>query len=382
MARLLAAVVVVAAAVAVWSCVYYDASLLLDSPRDAAVEVGVGVDAAPEAGCVIARWPARPQIDDVPGGGTIELVNAVRTVDYGIGRDAGIPRDFGFDLDGVCTCPGVESCRTLPNAERHCDLDQGRDTEVSKLLETFSTVSPAFSQSGINESLSAGYYGLLVRVRRYNGTANDPSVEVAVFNSSGSQREADGGAPIRPRWDGTDTWTVDPASAKGAVGPPYEPVYVDVNAYVAGWSLVATIDFPLTLGTIAGQSTVTVDLKGSVVSGVIVPDGQTFRIDHGVFAGRWPTARLLPSLAVLPDPFDPSHYLCGDASASYDGIKALVCDGQDIVSDVRQDMTGAPCDAVSLSVAFTAGVARLGELLAIPPPVQPCGPQWTDDCPR
>lgn len=379
---------IVGALLLVWGCGIYDSSLLLPAPPDAALPVDAGpeADAGADAGsgCELAQWPRRPPNDDVPGGGTIEIINAVRSVDYGLDREGGVPRDFGFDLDGVCTCPlpdFVESCRVPADKEPHCDLADGRDNSVAGLLQTFTKFSSAFSQTSINDDLESGHYGLLLRIRSYNGTANDPSVEIAAFNSAGNEGAEDGGTPARPRNDGTDEWTLVPESLKGGIGPPFQPVYVDVNAYVSNYRLVATIDFPLTLGSIGGKATVTVDLKASVVVGTLVAEGSSFRIDDGTVSGRWPVARLLTSLEVLPDPGDPTKFLCGD-SPSYAAVKELVCSGQDIVSDVKQDNTGAPCDAVSISIGFTSGPARLGKVVAPPPTVKPCGPQWTDDCAR
>lgn len=376
--------VVAIALAAAWSCVLYDTSMLLPAAPPDADASEAGADAS---GCTLARWPARPLVEDVPGGGTIEFVAALRTVDYGVGREAGVPRDFGFDLDGRCTCPaegGLPSCRPFADAEPQCDFDDGRDNTAAVLLDAFTKFSDSFSQTAVNTSLANGFYGLLVRVRRYNGRADDPNVEVAIFNSPGHDGIQDGGVPSKPRQDGTDRWTVDPASVKGGVGPqPYTPIYVDTNAYVAGNRLVATLDFPITF---AGQplekvTALTVDLKGSVVVGTLRPEGAGYRIDDGRLGGRWPTARLLTSLEVLPDPASPGAGLCGD-SGTYAFVKDLVCNGQDIVADIKQDNTSAPCDAVSLSVAFTAGPAQLGDLVAPPTGARLCGPSWSDDCAR
>lgn len=376
----------VIAVAAAWSCVLYDTSMLLPAPAVNPVPDAVGGDA--DGGCALARWPDRPLVDDVPGGGGIEFVAALRSIDYGVGRDAGVPRDFGFDLDNRCTCPaddGGASCRPFADAEPMCDFDNGRDNTAAVILDAFTKFSDSFNQTAVNESLANGFYGLLVRVRRYNGTPNDPNVEVAIFNSPGHDGVQDGGVPTKPRNDGTDRWTVDPGSLKGGIGPPYTPVYVDPNAYVANNRLVATLDFPITF---AGQplekvTALTVDLKGSVVVGTLVREGDGYRIDDGRLGGRWPTARLLTSLEVLPDPanLDAGAGLCGD-SGTYAFIKGLVCDRQDIVTDLRQDNTSAPCDAVSLSVAFTAGPARLGDVVAPPTAPRLCGPTWSDDCAR
>jgi hypothetical protein len=84
---------------------------------------------------------------------------------------------------------------------------------------------------------------------------------------------------------------------------------------------------------------------------------------------------------VIPDPTDGTKYLCGN-NASYAFVKSLVCSGQDIVSDGKQDNTGAPCDAVSFTMGFTSWPAKLGKVGNPPAPLRPCGPAWADDCPR
>ncbi len=84
---------------------------------------------------------------------------------------------------------------------------------------------------------------------------------------------------------------------------------------------------------------------------------------------------------MLTDPLDTTRYLCGD-SGGYVAAKDLICSGQDIVNDVKQDNTGAPCDSVSIAIGFTATPAILGKLVTPQPALKPCGLQWTDDCSR
>ena len=370
-------------------CLLYDDSLLLPAPAIPPDAAGPDTTTPPVAtGCALARWPDRPAVADVDGGGAVEFVNAVRTLDFGVGREAGVPRDFGFDLDGVCTCApdrgraGVESCRVPPGTAAHCDLDEGRDTTAASLVLGFSQVSNAFSQDEVNGALRDGYYGLLFRVTKYNGLADDPNVEVAVFGSGGNDGVQDGGRPGRPRDDGTDRWTIDPSYLQGGSAPPFIPLYRDVNAYVSNHRLVATMDFPVSFsGLVGGVASIMIDLTDSVVVGTIVRDGESYRIDRGTVAGRWQTTKLLTSLEVIPDPFADGGFLCGP-STTYALAKELVCSGQDIVSNLRRDNTGAPCDAVSLSIDFTSRPAVLGEVVPPPARPKPCGLQWVDDCPR
>jgi hypothetical protein len=75
-------IAVVVAVGILWSCATYDTSLLLPAPPDAA-EAAVVDEAGTDAGtgCKLAQWPRRPSGDDVPGGGTIEFVNSIKTID-------------------------------------------------------------------------------------------------------------------------------------------------------------------------------------------------------------------------------------------------------------------------------------------------------------
>jgi len=142
------------------------------------------------------------------------------------------------------------------------------------------------------------------------------------------------------------------------------------------------MDFPVSFsGLVGGVASIMIDLTDSVVVGTIVRDGESYRIDRGTVAGRWQTTKLLTSLEVIPDPFADGGFLCGP-STTYALAKELVCSGQDIVSNLRRDNTGAPCDAVSLSIDFTSRPAVLGEVVPPPARPKPCGLQWVDDCPR
>jgi hypothetical protein len=340
-------------------------------PADAAE--GAAGEAASDAGdasCALSRWPARPTGDDTPG--DITIVNALETFSAEPDPDAGTPTVAGYDLDGVCTCPEAESCKTRPGVRTQCDEPGGIDNGGGALLTTVAALGD--SNADANARLRSGDYGLLVRIRGYNGAADDSRVEVSVFMSNGADGIQDGGIPPRPRYDGNDSWTVDPRSLAGGTGPPYVPNFVDPNAYVTGHVLVATLDFPMRLGP-----RMTVELRGSVVTGTLVKDAAGYHVSDGIIAGRVAARALLTSLAPIADPFVPGGFLCGE-SRTYRDAKAKICETLDIVSDLKRDNTSAPCDALAISAHFTSSTAQLGSVFELPPPATPCGPQWVDDC--
>jgi hypothetical protein len=380
---------VAAFAAVVWSCMIYDGSLLLPAAPPAEEAAPPPDAGGPGPSCPLATWPRKPAADDPSVGPDRTFVLALRSIDYGLGRDGGVPRDFGFDLDGVCTCEAKtqsgDSCVAFNDAGPHCDLDEGRDSMVTELLVLFNQVyKNAVSQEEVNDSLRKGLYGFLVRVSGYNGTANDTRVEVAVYNSPGNEGVQDGGFPKPPLEDGTDRWTVDPLSLlSGSGAPDYPPVYVDDTAYVANRRLVASLDFPVTFASVVnGTAAITVDLKGSVVVGTLVPDGNSWRVDDGTLTGRWPSSSLLTALEVLPEPAPSTAFLCGDGGVYRNIVQPLICNGQDIATLSRDDRLGQPCDAISLSLGFTARPAQLGDVVVPSPKPRPCGVDWRAQCDR
>ena len=338
------------------------------SAKDAG-PVDAGTDADARA-CTPSRWPTRPTTED--GTDVVEIIQALRTFSAESIEDAGTAR-AGYDLDGVCTCPEPESCALRTGAPQHCDGPGGVDNSGGDLLTTIAQLVDRNADA--NSRLRSGDYGLLFRVRRYNGGANDREVEVAIFLSNGTDGIQDGGVPPKPVYDGSDRWTVDPTCVAGGAGPPFVPLYVDANAYVADHVLVATVDFPLRLGRF------TIALSGSVVTGTLTKDGASYRVDDGIIAGRGSTRSLLTGLAAIDDPFVKGQHLCGD-SGTYADAKRAICNATDIVGDLKQDNTGAPCDALAVAAHFTSSAANLGTIFAPPPLPMPCGPQWVDDCSR
>lgn len=358
------------ALIAIWgACSIYGSSLLLPSPADAGADAGVVVEGGADGDtCQHAYAPERPPADD-PDGGDMEVVVALTTLDLGI--DAGAA--YSFDLDHTCTCPAPESCRPAAGAPKHCDDPQGRDNSGGELVAKFAQLTDQFDTTKINASIAKGKSGLLVRVRHYNGLGNDTSVEVALFSSNGTIGP-DGGEPV-PNHDGKDPWSASPASLLGGTGPPFVPNFVDANAYVRNHVLVANADFPLRLVSNANPFT----LRGTVFSATLVPMLGTFALQKGRFVGRWNARELLTSIQIVSDPFSPGNFLCGN-DVTYQNIKSQICKAADISSNVAPDPQ-APCDALSIALAFESEPALLAGVVPDTPAPLPCGATYTDQCP-
>lgn len=329
-----------------------------------------------DGSCRPARWPARPRDNGGAGEGTIEFLNALRVLDFGLGeQDGGAKASSNYDLDGVCTCPGEGSCKPLAGSPDSCDQPGGADNAGGELLAGL--LSLGGIDSVFRESIARGSYDLLIRVSGYNGGPDDTKVSLSAFVSNGTP-VLDGGARREPTFDGNDEWTVDPSSVTGLSGPPYTPKIelTDLDAYVSGGVLVARVSFPVRLGRLE------MDLTGAIVTGTLVKDAVGYHIEDGRFAGRWAAKKLLPSFAALDDRTrgPDGGGICGD-SGLYPALKAKVCGVLDIEADPAKDRMGISCDAVSVSVHFSTTMCRFGPLDARPvSPPRNCPPSWSDDC--
>ena len=368
--------VILAVPLVLWAgCAVYGVDLLVAGDGGGA-DAGAGADgdAGPQ-GCAHAGPPARPDGDD-PGGVDTEVVAAITLVDFGL--DAGASRSF--DLDDTCTCPGPESCKPLAGS-KHCDDDAGRDNAGGPLLAKFAALSSTFDPNGVNARIGEGQNTLIVRVRRWNGLPNDTSVELDVFVSSGTAPQDDAGHGPPPKHDGTDVWAVDSASLVGGIAPPYVPTFVDENAYVSGGMVVATLDFPLSLG--GGYAAAFISLSGARVVGVLEDRATGHAIKDARVVGRWGSRNLLTSLQVAGDPFNKGQYLCG-SDLTYQTLKSEICKAADLATNAQNDNSGAACDAMSLVLSFQSEPATLGPATTATGvdggAVAPCGASYTDQC--
>lgn len=373
-----------AVGVVVWQgCMVYDSSLLVSADGSS---TEAGSDAQPETGdgCNHATWPARPLADDDSGTQDIEIDMALSYLDFGTGDGGTAPLEvIGYDLDGVCTCPGNDSCIPFAEAGTQCDEEGGIDDSAGKLLIEFSGPMNFWDQTYINQRIASGEFGAFVRIQNYNGQANDRQVSIALFTSNGTQGAGTDAGYQPAKFDGTDVWTLDPTSLLGGTitdAGPTPIIAYDLNAYVSNYTVVGNIsDMPLAIGSATGQGLVTIELTGAHVIMNLKPFGGGLFQGTGVAQGRWETRKLLTSLQVLNDPFQPDAALCG-ADPIYQLLKTRICNFQDITSSVTDDNKGAPCDAVSLSFGFNAVPAHWGSVFAKPDSGGGCGPTYTDQC--
>jgi hypothetical protein len=349
-----------------------DLSDLTAGRRDGGVDAG-GVDSSI---CNHASSPERPTTPDAPNiPGITFAFQAVRfDTDE---QDGGLPKPAGFDLDKTCTCaePKLEGESCVPpdaGEKRACDGVDGRDNAAGPLLSAAVVAGKGIGPAAFQNKIDSGVFNVLVTVDGWNGLPDDPSVVVGYALSNGlegSQNEA--GAPGRPKFDGTDVWTVAPVSVLGGDGligtdcrlkpATCVPLKLDTTAYVRDGMLVAHLDVSLPLDS--AQGAFQVEFVGATTVAKLSKEGDHWRAT-GELAGRWPLQRLLPSLARLPNPIGAGNPLCAtDAGLEiYRLIKTQACASADLAANPTADRTSARCDALSNAVTFSSVSATAGTI--------------------
>lgn len=339
--------------------------------RDSGATPDVVVDAGVDArACTLRRVPGPPPPEtETAAKITVTMAIDALRIDSATSLTGILPPTAGVDLDDACTCPEDETCVPPPDAGiKKCDGEGGADNALGAMFGTLGALQPeAFGPDFATKAIREGSYGALMTIADWNGEANDAKVIVSFFLSQGAQETIDGGdlPDGGLRMDGTDVWSVDPASIAGGdskLGVDCNsdrtnclPLYFTQSGYVVDNTVVARVDVPIVLSASTGR--IGIEMNDVAVIAKIEKSGNYYRA-KGEFVGRWPVEKVLRTLGEVPINGKP---LCEDAF--YIGVaKSNVCPGVDIASESANDKKGAPCNAVSTTLRFEGGSAKLGSV--------------------
>lgn len=219
-------------------------------------------------------------------------------------------------------------------------------------------------ETQMNDGFEAGRGTIILRITKWNGTANDDEVEVWLFPAAAGTSSPAGAVQFTPGtnnlvltanpsvaasppvWDGSaeSGWYGNKMSfADGNDPSPRMPDVRDLNGYIANGVLVMAMapDDILEL-RVANFASVAVQLSGANIVASLSEDFS--RVESGFIAGRFSLDNLFE--------VGGSVGICGP-------LRAQVSTLFDKMADVLADPTleGGPsavCDAVSVGVAFQA----------------------------
>lgn len=301
----------------------------------------------------------------------------------------------GLNLDRRCTTVPAESTCFLSDAGSlqpapWADGPDGADVTGNVLLATIDDFFPALREDSVQNAIDHGFGSFVVRVRAWNGTANDSAVGLVVYASRGLQARDGGGIERRgpAPADANETWTfVQKAAGTGYVSNHrfvvafLEPVPFVLPTQIAP---AQPPEAGLPLDEDAGirgnddERPLTLLLHEAYVLFDLVPqDGGTYRIENGVLAGRVPLDDFFGEASGIRNVGidEGSRAFCVDGQRTVNLIHSSLCAASDILASRSAEPSGAAttrCDAVSASISFAARPALVGNEIAPSPSDDPC----------
>jgi hypothetical protein len=327
------------------------------------------------------RPPARPSPDGDGTDEVEEIMFAHRDVRFDQLPDDW--REIGFDLDDRCSTPAnaLGECVPITGSTQE-DGVAGIDNVFSAKL--FALVSlqymprpevPGDTLARYATDLHAsGESALLIRIRNWNGLANDSRVTVdissSVFGRSGTGDPdvapsmtpcADGpGDDCVPGWAGDgDDWFWA-RSDNFLIDDVAQPKIVDDNAYVANDTVVMRIPDRAEIKFTGPSLGLSIILTDGISVGVISPD--RMRMDS-VMAGRWARNDLIQTAETVG--------VCA-GSANYDFLLLALNDMLDVRSNRSTAGPDVECDALSMALPSTGYRAHFAGLATGDPVPNQC----------
>lgn len=376
-------------AVAVFGCSAFDPAFVerleaeagVDASSDVIADAGADArDSEPpvmdattdDAAAPLTITPPPRPAPDTEGPDAETRLYALR--DAQLNQDGDRWRTIGYDLDGRNTQAPEYDVECVPpdsDSEPEIDGESGIDNAFShRFFPLLQLALPGF-ETTLRSNQAAGIGAILLQVSGYNGTDNDPRINVIFTQSAAGTssednvsfdgfelvRDNDETAPL-PEWDGNDRWWARDDSFFG--GDEGQPLVRDDNAYVADGQLVMRLpdraQFLFFAGTQLGAA---VRLTGAHVSVVLEGPDQ----GKALATGRW-------SILDLLDTGENVGICIGSEERRIVDSQLLV------IADVRSTpgsggSSAIECDAVSLAVPFTAvqgSWAGLGPSIPLPNP--------------
>lgn len=329
-------------------CRVYDPALVatgLDAGRD-----------APPTDCEFRHAPLRPTIADSADGPDVAYGARQVLLDQGAAWET-----IGLDIDDYCTEAGnlVGECTAAGPLQR--DGLEGIDNVFGDALYPLVASAVPDLEDRARLAQEEGRGLPILYVRHWNGTPNDPRVDIsimqAVFSTSIDGASADappdvtirgpldyellgGGTVPLPVWDGNDwAWVREDAFLAGDFE---QPLIRDDNAYVVDGTFVARLPERVDIIFPTDDVGVLVRLTGATALGHLNADG--INLDQITVVGRWSVTDLLSTAENIG--------ICR-GTGQYD----LLAGQLDRIADVRSMIPtrgepGLTCNAVSIGVTF------------------------------
>ena len=307
------------------------------------------------------RFPSRPP--SATGKSTPDLYGAMSKLEFFA------EQQLGYDLDNLCTTDDLTS-RPCTNAKAANQADPERCIDNSAGL-ILGGLYPDSANARLLDSIRHGRNGLLLRVSGWDGTPNDSSVQVALFNVVGLEGDEEGGSPAT--FKGADRFIVERESIDNE--EEVIPKFTSPSAYVADGVLVAPLDlfrFRIEVPNAQGTAVVVaIPLYVATLVGKVQREGATgLRMTRAQLVGRLPVAEVFKQISGIG--------ICRN-SPNFAGTRERACAALDITLDPGARRNVA-CDALSFAMQFDIGPAQRGGIASSPGVPSVCGDEPIETC--
>lgn len=300
--------------------------------------------------CQLASLPPPPDVQDAGGGRDIFV--AMSDLSYGSAEAT-----LGFNLRDAT---GAPSCERPMLPEEDDELADDDDCAVDNALGRWMAADQELDPEAPSELIRRGRTSMLIRLRDYNGAADDDQVTVSLLATA--PFDALGTAEL-PAFDGEDRWPVlastlaDPHTAEG--NPLDTARATDTSAYVTGHRLVArfpSADLRLPLAFEERPRVFPASLTHVVLTCATRRDAEgRWHLDDCLLGASWSVPSLLGAATRSESVGTPD--MCVD-TPYYTAVRQEVC--------VRADAStrDAPgfCDALSIGMRFSTTPAYPGNV--------------------
>ncbi len=334
--------------------------------------IGADFGAQRLATCNPVTPPGPPDSGDT--GSEADFTAVVYSIDWGDNNDsAGNPRSYsiGYNLDGRCTSLfDLPLCEPAPwTHQLIVDGPNGIDNAIGLMLhdqaQAFNIVQFTSTYFDMNIQNGSQAPPAMFRVSGYSGIAYDEQVTVEWFVPAAATAGA-----AAPDFNAVPQFAIAPGTADAtAGGANVESHFIDRNAYVSGYRLVAHFS-----GAPIGISNVPIMTEDALFTAHLQGQGGQWQMLDGLVAGHVLISELFHDMALLSTTTSagPAVTVCRNTPTVYGDVKKWLCSHTDSLATGGDAGSNQPCNALSFGAAFVARTAKVGSLAPAEPSTMLC----------
>jgi hypothetical protein len=273
-------------------------------------------------------------------------------------------KHLGLNLDGLSSNPASAThCLAYQDtdpAKIKEDGDDGADNSFGRNLVPLIQSAGIDLSKSINSSVATGWSTLLIRTNLLDLPPGAGAASVQIYDTAVTASP--------PLFDGGDAFPIDSSALVAGGMEPGDAIATDPQAVLKGDTLTITLPADAALRLNFKSGPYQFGFTAHRVKLVLTMDPTRAHLSAGVVAGVFYTEEVITELDTALGNVDPA--LC--TSGLLPSLGEIVRSAQDILAD-ETNQSGVSCDAISFGLGFRGIAAKLGEIVPVQQPSNPCG---------